>query len=100
MLCAPVGGSGPRRSSRNAQGGGRLIGEALKGNIAALKEVADRIDGRVPQAQIIQGYDDGGPIKLYAAVPMKSADSEAWLRASKTDRCRGSRRSRINTREA
>jgi hypothetical protein len=58
-----------------------LIREAVKGNIAALKEVADRIDGRVPQAQIIQGDDDGGPIRLYAAVPMKSADSEAWLRA-------------------
>ncbi len=59
-----------------------LIREALKGNITSLKEVAYRIDCRLPQAQIIQGYDDGGPIRLYAELPMKSANSEAWLRES------------------
>jgi hypothetical protein len=57
-----------------------LIREALKGNIAAVKEIADRTDGRVPQAQIIQGDDDGlGPIRLFVAVPMQSASSEQWL---------------------
>jgi hypothetical protein len=54
-----------------------LIREALKGNISALKEIADRTDSKVPQAQVIQGDEDGGPIRLIAVVPAKAESTEA-----------------------
>ena len=39
-----------------------LICEAVDGNVAALKEIADRIDGKVAQPQEVTGVD-GGPIE-------------------------------------
>ena len=46
-----------------------LVKQALKGEAWAIKELADRIDGKVPQAQIVQGDQDGGPVRYYAEVP-------------------------------
>ena len=43
-----------------------LVDEAMNGNIAAIKEVADRLDGKVPQALV--GDDDHDPINLVAKV--------------------------------
>ncbi len=40
----------------------RLAEEAVNGNIVAIKEVADRIDGKVPQAVV--GSDDDPAIKV------------------------------------
>jgi hypothetical protein len=40
----------------------RLADEAVLGNIAAIKEVAERIDGKVPQAHV--GDDDHDPIRI------------------------------------
>ena len=57
----------------------KLISMAVRGDLQAMKEIADRIEGKVPQAQIIQGDDDGGPIRLFATVSCKSATSEQWL---------------------
>jgi len=37
-----------------------LISKAMSGDVAAIREVADRLDGKVPQA--IVGDEDGGPI--------------------------------------
>ena len=37
-----------------------LIGEAITGDVQAIREIADRIDGKVPQA--VTGSDDGDPI--------------------------------------
>ena len=48
----------------------KLISMAVRGDLQAMK-IADQIQGKVPQAQIIQGYDDGGPIRLFAAVPLR-----------------------------
>lgn len=38
-----------------------LLGEASGGDVSAIKEVADRLDGKVPQA--ITG-EDGGPVQV------------------------------------
>jgi len=50
-----------------------------KGEQWAIKELADRIDGKVPQAQIIQGDEDGGAVRYYAEVPRVAESTEAWV---------------------
>jgi hypothetical protein len=59
----------------------KLVEEGLAGNVHALKEIADRLDGRVPQAQVISLDEDGKPIRLIAIVPAKAESTEAWLEA-------------------
>ncbi len=39
----------------------QLVSEAVDGDVPAIKEIADRLDGRVPQALTGEG---GGPIAL------------------------------------
>jgi hypothetical protein len=41
----------------------KIVSEGLAGNVQALKEIGDRIDGKVPQA-LIGGDDDDNPITL------------------------------------
>ena len=55
----------------------RLIREALKGNIAAVREIADRLDGKAIQQH---QFDMEERIKLIAVVPQKAASTEEWLR--------------------
>ena len=43
-----------------------LVTEAIAGNIQAIKEVADRLDGKVPQALV--GDDESDPINLITKV--------------------------------
>jgi hypothetical protein len=43
----------------------RLVDRAEEGEVSAIKEIFDRIDGRVPLAQHLSG-PDGGPIDLIA----------------------------------
>lgn len=51
----------------------RLLDEAAAGNVQALKEVADRLDGKVPQGVI--GGEEGDPaISINAAVTMTIVD--------------------------
>ncbi len=45
----------------------RLADEAILGNIAAIKEVAERIDGKVPQA-VIGGDEDDAAIQVVNTV--------------------------------
>lgn len=40
-----------------------LVKEAVSGNVAAIKEVAERLDGKVPQG-LIGGGDDEPPVTL------------------------------------
>ena len=40
----------------------RLLDEAAAGNVQALKEVADRLDGKVPQG--IEGGDPDRPVRM------------------------------------
>ena len=56
-----------------------LVKQALKGEAWAIKELADRIDGKVPQAQIIQGDEDGGSVRYIVELPEKSASTQEWL---------------------
>lgn len=39
----------------------QLVAEAVDGDVPAIKEIADRLDGRVPQAIMGEG---GGPVAL------------------------------------
>ncbi len=39
-----------------------LVAKAMGGDVVAIKEVADRIDGKVPQAVV--GDDESDPLKL------------------------------------
>lgn len=41
----------------------KLVDMAVEGDIQAIKEINDRIDGKAPQAVSV-GDDDGGPVKL------------------------------------
>jgi hypothetical protein len=47
--------------------------------MAAIPEIADRLEGKVAITQVIQGDDDGGPVRYYAEVPKKAESIEAWL---------------------
>jgi hypothetical protein len=55
----------------------KLVEEGLSGNVHALKEIADRLDGRVPQAISV---DREERIKLIAVVPQKASSTEEWLK--------------------
>lgn len=50
-----------------------LIDKAISGDVTAIKELGDRLDGKVPQA--IGGDDELGPIKNILEVSWKSDDS-------------------------
>ena len=51
---------------------------AEAGDLPAIKEVYDRLDGKVPQAQILQGDEDGGPIQhKVTKVEIVAADKAA-----------------------
>lgn len=39
-----------------------LVAKAMAGDVAAIKEVADRLDGKVPQALV--GDDDEAPLRF------------------------------------
>lgn len=43
-----------------------LVDKAISGDVAAIKEVADRIDGKVPQALV--GDNDEDPINLIGRI--------------------------------
>jgi hypothetical protein len=55
----------------------QLIKAAEKGEPWAIRELMDRIDGKVPQATILQG-DAEQPVR-YCEVPRKAANADEWL---------------------
>ena len=57
----------------------KLIAMAEQGDMSAIREIADRVEGKVPQASILQGDEDGGPVRYYAEVPQKDESTEAWM---------------------
>ena len=57
----------------------KLIAMAERGDMSAIREIADRIEGKVPQAQIIQGDEDGGSVRYYAEMPKPCSSTEEWL---------------------
>lgn len=50
-----------------------LLAKGMDGDVSAIKEIADRLDGKVPQT--LQGDDEGGPIRLEVG----------WLTAGMSD---------------
>ena len=62
----------------------KLIAMAEQGDMSAIREIADRVEGKVPQASILQGDEDGGPVRYYAEVPQKDESTEAWLAGNPT----------------
>jgi hypothetical protein len=71
----------PRQSGKGLQypgrGSGALVKAAEKGEPWAIRELMDRIDGKVPQATILQG-DEETPIR-YVEVPRKATNAEEWI---------------------
>jgi hypothetical protein len=55
----------------------RFVKAAEKGEAWAIRELLDRIDGKVPQAMILQG-DVEQPVR-YVEVPRKAANADEWL---------------------
>jgi hypothetical protein len=55
----------------------KLVEQGLAGNVHALREIADRLDGKAIQQMQIDREDR---IKFIAVVPEKSASTEEWLK--------------------
>lgn len=51
----------------------KLIDECYDGDLAALKELGDRLDGKVPQG-IIGGDDDDPPIRTVSRIELVDLD--------------------------
>jgi hypothetical protein len=47
----------------------KTVDEGLAGNMAAIKEIGDRLDGRPPQTLQHEGGDPDRPIYSYTGVP-------------------------------
>jgi hypothetical protein len=43
-----------------------LVAKAISGDVPAIKEIAERLDGKVPQAVV--GDDEGDPINMIARI--------------------------------
>ena len=43
-----------------------LVAKGMEGDVTAIKEIADRLDGKVPQAVV--GDDEGDPINMIARI--------------------------------
>lgn len=58
----------PARGLTNTQrAAAKLMQKAIEGDIPAIKEFADRLEGKVPQG-IIGGDDDDNPVKVIAEI--------------------------------
>ena len=55
----------------------KLVEQGLAGNVHALREIADRLDGKAIQQH---QFDMEERIKFIAVVPEKAATTEEWLR--------------------
>lgn len=51
-------------AKRLRQAAETLLDKAAEGESWAVQMLAERLDGKVPQAQIVQGDDAGGPVSI------------------------------------
>ena len=51
----------------------KLISQAENGDLAAIKELADRVDGKVPQG-IIGGEDGDNPVEIVTRIELVAPD--------------------------
>lgn len=42
----------------------KLVDEGLNGDISAIREIGDRLDGKPSQQVNVNGDDDGGPVRM------------------------------------
>lgn len=63
-----IDGEKVRRARRVAAS---LVNKALDGDVAAIKEINDRVDGKVAQTSILEGGER--PIETVALTPMEAA---------------------------
>ena len=70
MQTEPTDSEGRRRLELLALS---LYEKAMKGDISALKEIGDRLDGKAVQPH--EGTDDGPPIQLIKRVILDSTDN-------------------------
>lgn len=47
-----------------------LIQNAVDGDNGAIREIADRTEGKVPQQQILTGDEDGGPMQTVTRIEL------------------------------
>ena len=47
----------------------QLVQKGLEGDIAALREIADRVDGRPAQSIRVSGDEDAAPVRLHVTSP-------------------------------
>src|SRR5262249_21097734 len=57
----------------------KLLAMAEASDMAAIRELADRLEGKVAITQVIQGDEEGDPVRYYAEVPKKAATTQQWL---------------------
>jgi hypothetical protein len=69
-----IDGEKVRRARRVAAS---LVNKALDGDVAAIKEINDRIDGKVAQTSVIEGGER--PIETVALTPMEAARRVAFV---------------------
>ena len=54
----------------------KLLSEAATGNVQAIKEVADRLDGKVPQG-IVGGDEGDPPLQVYGRIERVLVDPKS-----------------------
>lgn len=59
-----------------AQLANALVTAGIAGDVSALKEIGDRLDGKVPQS-VVGGDDDSKPIRMIAEVRRTIVDPKA-----------------------
>jgi hypothetical protein len=57
----------PKKGKRLAALADALVDEGLKGDVPALREIGDRLDGKVPQALVGGGADDN-PVRVITEI--------------------------------
>ena len=51
----------------------QLLAKALEGDLGAIKELGDRLDGKAAQQVIVNGDEEGGPVQVgYVVIPAKT----------------------------
>lgn len=54
---------------------GKLLDLVATGDLAALKEFGDRMDGKPAQSVTVAGDEDGGPIKTLNEIVIRAVDA-------------------------
>lgn len=53
----------------------KLLDKAAEGDMAAIKELGDRLDGKTAQQIILNGDENGGPVRQSIEVTFRDSDA-------------------------